>query len=479
MTLDDIQAMIANSESRSIEYKQSMAELEKLGKAICGFLNNQGGVGFIGITDKRKIIGIEVTESTKNKLSTFSNHFDPWPELDIHYVPIKGSDKQVVVIKASPRKDKLPFLYRGTPYLRNEAQIKQMPVEIYKQRLLKSSGFSSLWEAIPAKSKYTIDMLDSDAILSTMKIALAEKRIPASLYTEDVKEALISLDMIDDDGALNNAAIITFAKPMPSDYTQCFIRMGRFIDESMDHILDTRQIRGNALELLEEAENFVQKHLPIASRYAPNKMERIDEPALPFQAVREAIVNALIHRDYSDPAGDIALFIFNTHFEIHNIGHLYADMTIPKLKKRHTSRQRNPKIAHVFWIRKLIERHGSGTLRMIELCEQQGLEPPEFSEAGDGFLVKLYFKEPIGPHKEIIHDKTDQYRFSDREKELLDILAMHGQSTFKDIMERMKKPPSIRTVRNELSNLRDQGLVASKGRGRGAVWFIIEKKQDK
>ncbi len=62
-------------------------------------------------------------------------------------------------------------------------------------------------------------------------------------------------------------------------------------------------------------------------------------------------------------------------------------MIVSKLKKRHASRQRNPKIARVFWIRKLIERHGSGTLRMIELCEQQELQPPEFSETGDGFLI--------------------------------------------------------------------------------------------
>lgn len=394
-------------------------------------------------------------------------------------MPIEGSDKQVITIKATPRKDKLPFLYRGTPYLRNEAQIKQMPVEIYKQRLLKSSGFSSLWEAIPAQSKYTIDMLDSDAILSTMKLALAENRIPANLYTEDVKEALISLDMIDDDGALNNAAIIAFAKPMRSDYTQCFIRMGRFTDESMNHILDTRQIRGNALELLEEAENFVQKHLPIASRYEPNKMERVDEPALPFQAIREAIVNALIHRDYSNPAGDIALFIFNTHFEIHNIGHLYADMTIPKLKKRHTSRQRNPRIAHVFWTRKLIERHGSGTLRMIELCEQQGLEPPEFSEAGDGFMVKFYFKEPIGPHRAIVHERVGQYHFSDREKELLDILSLQGKSTLKDIMIKLKNPPTDRTIRTVLSSLRNKGYISSEGYGRGASWFLLNNEENK
>lgn len=307
MTLDDITALVANSESRSIEYKQSIAELEKFGKAICGFLNTHGGVGFIGITDKRKIIGIEVSESTKDKLSTFCNHFDPWPDLKISYIPLKNTDKQVVAIEAMPRKDNMPFTYRGTPYLRNEAQLKKMPAEIYKQRLLKSAGFSEMWESMPANSKYSIDDLDSEEILRTMSIGLEENRIPASVYTKDIKEALISLDMMDENDALNNAGMILFLKDMPADYPQCFIRMGRFIDETMNDTLDSRQIRGNAFHLLNEAETFVQKHLPITSRYEPHQMTRIDQAALPFLAVREAIINALIHRDYSDRAGDIAL----------------------------------------------------------------------------------------------------------------------------------------------------------------------------
>lgn len=369
-------------------------------------------------------------------------------------------------------------IYKGTPYLRNQAQLKKMSVETYKQRLLKSAGFSEMWESISTNSKYTIKQLDEEEILQTMSIGLEEKRIPGNIYTKNIKDALISFDMLDEHGKLINAAIVLFAKDMPADYSQCFLRMGRFINETMDDVLDQRQIRGNAFHLLNEAETFVRKHLPITSRYEPDKMERIDEAALPFLAVREAIINAFVHRDYSDHAGDIALLIFNTHLEIHNIGHLYGDMTISKLKVRHTSRRRNPKIAHVFYLRKLIERYGGGTLRMIELCKRQGLRPPEFSEAGDGFLVKFYFKEPIGPHKEIIHDKK-QYRFSDRERVLLDILSIHGKSTFKDIMERLQNPPSIRTVRNELSNLRDKGLVNSQGHGRGAVWFIVENQQKK
>ncbi len=476
MTLDEIKALTTNIESRSVEYKQSMAELEKLGKAICGFLNSDGGLGLIGITDKRKIVGIEVTESTKNKLSIFCNHFDPWPDLNINYVPLENTNKQVVVIEAVPRSDNMPFVYKGTPYLRNEAQLKQMSVENHRQRLLQSSGLSERWENLPAKNKYSFDDLDSEEILRTMNIGLNEKRIPDNIYTRDPHEALISLDLISGSGRLTNAAMILFAKKESSDYIQCFLRMGRFVDETMNHTLDSKQVNGNIFQLLEEAEIFVRKHLPIASRYDPNKLERIDEAALPFLAVREAIINSLIHRDYSDYAGDIALLIFNTHLEIHNIGNLYGGMTVSKLKKRHPSRRRNPKIAQVFYIRKLIERYGSGTLRMIDLCKQQGLQPPEFSEAGDGFLVKFYFKKPIGPALKLpVPQKLPD--LTSRQLSILQILTRFDNKpiALRQIVEQLEDPPASRTVGDDLAHLKSLHLVDSFGVGKGAKWFLIKK----
>jgi ATP-dependent DNA helicase RecG len=477
MILTDIEKMIENSETRFIEYKQSIAELDKLGKAICGFLNVQGGVGLLGVTDKRKIVGIEVTESTRNKLSSFCNQFDPWPDLHIEYISIEGTDKQVVVIKATPRKDEMPFAYKGSPYLRNEAQLKKMPVEIYKQRLLKSAGISEAWESMPAPSHYTIHDLDAEEILKTMNVALKEERIPASIYTKDIQEALISLDVLNEDNKLTNAAITLFAKKMPSSYPQCFIRMGRFIDETMNNTLDSRQIRGNAFQLLDEAETFVKKHLPITSRHAHYQMERIDEPALPFAAVREAIINSLVHRDYSNRAGDIALLIFNTHLEIHNIGHLYADMTVSRLKKRHPSRRRNPKIAHVFHARKLIERYGGGTLRMIELCEQQGLQPPEFHEASDGFLVKFYFKTPIGPPL-ILPNNQEPPVITMRQRDIILILEESDYEALpvRDIVEQLENAPSSRTVGDDLAQLKILKFVDSSGIGRGAKWFLNNEK---
>ena len=109
---------------------------------------------------------------------------------------------------------------------------------------------------------------------------------------------------------LNNAAVILYSKKIPADYSQCFIRMGRFIDDTMDDVLDSRQIRGNAFQILTEATEFMKRHLPISSRFDANQLERIDEIAIPFLAIREAIINSICHRDYSSRAGDISLYIY-------------------------------------------------------------------------------------------------------------------------------------------------------------------------
>lgn len=110
MNLSEVKKAIAASESRFVEYKQSMAELDKLGKTICGFLNVQGGVGFLGISDKKKLVGVEVTDSTKKKLSAFCNYFDPWADLKIDYVPLPDVDRQIIAIHAQVKANKIPFI---------------------------------------------------------------------------------------------------------------------------------------------------------------------------------------------------------------------------------------------------------------------------------------------------------------------------------------------------------------------------------
>lgn len=467
MDFKTIQSLISNGETDAVEYKKSLAELDKLGKALCGQLNSTGGYGFIGITDAGKIIGTEVTESTKMKLTAFKNHFDPWPNIDVEYVELPDSTKQVIVFKCTADANDGPCTFKGKPYLKTPSGIKPMPSEKYKGLLLEHAGLSKAWEALPANG-YTLADLDHDEITRTFKIGLNVERIPEDEYTENVREILTHFDLIDGD-IINNAAIALFAKKIPADYTQCFLRMGRFTDDTMDEVLDSKQMRGNAFQLLNEAMNFVRRHLPISSRFEPNQIERIDEAALPLLAVREALVNAICHRDYSVRAGDISLYIFNDALEIHNIGHLYGGLTVEQLSVKHPSRRRNEKLAQVFHARKLIDRFGGGTRRILRLCAAQDLPVPQFSEETDGFQVRFPFGEPIGPTTAA---QADLQKLSTRQVEIVEILEAHGPLSTKELGDKLSEQLTERRLRDELNYLMGLGRVHFEGATTNRKWLI-------
>ena len=469
MNLQQIQSLIQHGETTTIENKKSMAELDKLGKAISGMLNNKGGHGFIGINDAGKTVGVEVTDSTKKKLTDFCNSFDPYPDIVINYVQIPETNKYIIVFSCNFVKDHIPVAYRGRAYFKTEAGVKLMPSERYKQLLLKQAGLSKAWESMTT-DKYSISDLDHEEIIKTIKVGSSEGRIPDDEYTENVNEILANLDLLQNN-ELTNAAMVLFAKKMPADYSQCFIRMGRFVDETMDVVLDSKQIRGNAFQILNEAQAFIRKHIPITSRYDSTKFERIEEAALPLLAIREALINSICHRDYSDRAGDISVLIFNDYLEIHNIGHLYGGLTIEQLSQRHPSRRRNERIAQVFFARKLIDRWGGGTSRIIRLCNEQNLPKPLFIDDSDGFTIRFFFKEPIGV---AATETTPGLELKPRQLKILEILAKNKEPlSLQKIVSELETTTSPRTIGDDLANLKEKGLVNSSGIGRGSKWHLV------
>jgi len=472
MEFKDVQILIANGESKTIENKKTIAELEKIGKSISGMLNSKGGYCFIGITDDGKIIGTEVTDSTKKKLTDFYNQFDPTPALEIEYISVPNTDKYVITFICKASLVEIgPVTYKGKAYYKTESGIELMQSEKYKQLLMEHAGLSKVWESINI-TDYGIDDLDHDEIIKTIKLSLNGNRIPDDEYTENIKEILINFDLIHNN-KLNNAAMVLFAKKMPADYSQCFIRMGRFVDETMDDVIESKQMRGNAFQILNEAQNFIKRHIPISSSYDPNKFERVEVAAIPLLAIREALINAICHRDYSKHSGDISLLIFNNKLEIHNIGHLYGGLSIEQLSQKHPSRRRNERIAQVFFTRKLIDRWGGGTSRILRLCAEHGLPTPIFAEETDGFVVRFFFKEPIGSNNPVKHN----LHLKERENEVLQILAKHKAMSLRMILEQLENPPASRTLGDDLANLKHLGLVDSNGIGKGAKWFLIDSKE--
>ena len=171
---------------------------------------------------------------------------------------------------------------------------------------------------------------------------------------------------------------------------QCRLRVARFRRPDRMEFLDNRQFYGNAFALLVAAERFLRETLPIAGRFGPGRMDRIDEPLYPILATREALANALCHREYAAGGGSIGVAIYDDRLEVTSPGTLHFGLTPEELFAPYQSRPWNPLIARTFYWRGLIEEWGRGTLRMAEETASAGLPRPEIED--DGGTVTVCFR---------------------------------------------------------------------------------------
>lgn len=236
---------------------------------------------------------------------------------------------------------------------------------------------------------------------------------------------------------------------MLPDYPQCQLRMARFRGNDKTEFLDQRQLHGHALQLLEDAMQFLTRHLPVAGRIEPGVFERADAPLFPPIALREALVNAFCHRDYSITGGAVSLAIYDDRLEIWSDGTLPFGLSIEDLKRDHPSRPRNPLIAEAFYRRGFVERWGRGTQKIVELCVQAGHPEPEFIEQAGALGVRI-----------------------------LQSLAARQDVTFGDLRSLAGPTVAVRTFRDDLLHLKRLGMIGLRGRGRGAMWFIVRTPGD-
>jgi ATP-dependent DNA helicase RecG len=192
------------------------------------------------------------------------------------------------------------------------------------------------------------------------------------------------------EGKLLNAAVALYgkAKSLHSSYPQCAIRLARFRGKDrLADFVDNRQYWGHAFDLLRRAETFLRDHVPIAGRVVPGRMQREDRPLYPPLATREAVANALCHRDYTAPGGAVAVAMYDNHLEIINTGTLHFDMTPKQLAQPHPSRPWNPIIAGVFYRAGIIEQWGTGTLKIIDWCRENANPAPVWEEQTGSVVV--------------------------------------------------------------------------------------------
>lgn len=236
--------------------------------------------------------------------------------------------------------------------------------------------------------------LDKKLIREFVRLGIAYGRLPKKAEKATIPEILQKFGLLIND-RLTNAAVLLFCKNEQKQFMHAEVRLARFEGLTKSVFLDRKDLHGNIFELFEDSMKYLRFTLPIGGRVVPESVYRIDTPAIPFDVLREAVLNALMHRDYAAHGSSIHIAIYDDRVEIDNPGKLPSDVKLSDLTKKHRSVTRNPLIAEVLYTCGMIEQWGRGTLDMIELSKKAGNPLPHFEESGSGFSVILPLREPL------------------------------------------------------------------------------------
>jgi ATP-dependent DNA helicase RecG len=463
MDFEQLRELVRQGESERLEFKKSTGQRSRIAETVCGMANALGSDVLVGVNDACSIVGQSIGTKSLEDLHRELAEIEPALYPTVETIPLAGDDMKVIRVSVL-RSDLAPHVYRGRPYRRVGSANLVMPQEAYRRLLLERVHSSTRWEN--QSSHLTIADVDDDEVARLVSDGIAQGRLgrPESNETDDL---LRGLGLLGGDGRPVNACLVLFGRreALQRTHLQCMLRMARFRGVEKHEASDSRQVAANAFELFRLGQEFLLDHLPVAGRVVPELFRRVDTPLYPLEALREALANALCHRDYSTGAGSVDIAMFDDRLEIVSDGGLHFGLTVDDLYLPHESKPWNPIIAEVFHKRGIIDRWGTGTLKIVRLVEEAGLARPEFEERA-GSLVVRFLPSGYVPPSRIDHD------LSPLQQELLAVIAERGPSSLSSIIGDLAQPTPRRTVQDNLILLRTLGLVASGGRGQGARWRL-------
>lgn len=470
MDIKKIKSLVAQKESEALEFKKTTGQLHAGFETLCAFLNGEGGTILFGVGDDGRISGQDISDSTRQAIANEIHKLEPPAQLEINYILIE-KNKYVISIQTESGTH-APYSYDGRPFQRHQSVTKKMHQQRYDELIAHRFQHNFSWEELIAKD-YTVRDLDRNLILGIVRKAVEIRRMPEEAMRQSVSKILASLKLTVD-GYLKTAAVALFAKNTFPTYPQCQLKMARFKGVDRHEFLDSDLVYGNTFDLLEKGMLFVRKHLPLAGKIEPGKLERVETLLIPFDAVREALINSLCHSDFSHRSGSIGLAIYDDRMEIFNNGGLRNGVTLEKIKKGFSS-PRNSLIADIFYRANLIEKWGRGIPGIIGSCKVAHDPEPEFYI--DNAEFKIIFKFPKNlqfsqPSQSYIEGDTER-KLTNRQKEIIRILSLTKETKTRQIIELLKESVTERTLQRELATLKKLKIAEKHGHAKTAVWFLV------
>ena len=435
-------------ESQNIEWKETWKD-EYL-KWICGFANANGGKIFIGKNDKGEIIGLKnskkLLEDIPNKIQ---NHLGIICDVILH----NKNEKQFIEIIVKP--SEVPISYKGKYHYRSGSTKQELKGASLNEFLLKKVG--KTWEEA-LEPQATFDDISDEAVKEFQYEAHQSQRYPLIKNETDYKNIFSNLRLYKNN-SLKRSALVLFGKDPRNFMINAFVKIGKF-GNSESELLFQEVIEVNAFQLADKTIEILDKKY-FKKTISYQGLNRIETSEYPYKAVRECLLNAIIHRNYFGPP--IQISIYEDKFTVWNPGDLPEELTIDDLKVKHASYPRNPIMADVFFKAGLIETWGRGTIKMIEECKKARLPEPKFEILNGGIAV-TFLKDNLS------QEKLVEKGLNERELKAVEFLKNNDFITNKIYQEICKT--SERTASRDLEQLTNMNVLRKTGEKKGTKYKL-------
>lgn len=444
--MNKIDELIKREESEDLEFKKNWRD-EYL-KTLSAFANSKGGRLILGRDDKRNVIGID---NWRKLLEDIPSKIRAKLGLTPSVKSAEISSKKMIMVEIQP--SQVPISYNGKYYRRSGSTTVEMSGSELAHFLI--SKFGKTWDALPSDANF------EDVDMSTVNLfkTLARKRIPSVSNIESVEKVFTNLELMTEDGKITRAGLLLFGREPHRLFTSAKTRVGRF--KTSTTILDTVIAEGNLFNQLERTVEAIKKHLSV--RFEIKGIERRDIWDYPIEAIREAVINALIHKDYLSTA-EIQIKVYDDEIWMWNPGELPEELSIEDLKKEHSSYPRNPLIANAFYLAGFIERWGSGTKRIVDLCKEQNLPEPDYKEEQGGFSVWFY--------KDIYREENLR-KVGLNERQIKAVMYVKEKGRITNREYRQLTGLSDEGARRDLNDIVKKKVFKMKGKGRSISYVLF------
>ena len=453
MDVNKVQILVQEGEGLTVEFKEHFTP--RIDEDIVAFANTKGGVILLGVRDNRTVSGEKLTNDMKARINSVARNCNP-------PVQVKIKQLQNIIAIEAPQGEEKPYncssgYFRrldGTTQKMTNHELRIMFQEHEKISFEEKTNRSVSWKDI---SREKIRNFLKEADISIRKI------IPQNILT--------SLSLVQK-GRITNAGALMFASRVDKFIPHAESIFAAFKGTDKTNIYDRHDVKDDLLIQFNEAVAFLKKHLNVRSEI--RGFDRSDIYEIPLDALREAVVNAIVHRNYTINGTSIYVRIFDDRVEIENPGGLPNGITKRDFAK--SSVRRNPIIADLFNRMGKVERMGSGIDRMRNLMRDAGLKEPVFEM--DEFFRVTFYRDPRYSLKadsfEKVRATSEKTRGNTREKtreKIIRSLKANPEIT----MERLAEIVGISSkgVEWQINKLKEDGVIRRIGPAKGGHWEIV------